>query len=157
MRSLRGVIVLVLALALSAPVFAADFQAGGAAYGHGDYATALEEWLPLAEQGDAAAQISLGVMYSNGLGVTQDYAEAIKWYRLAAEQGNVPAQAFLADMYYRGEGVSEDDVMAHMWAYLAAAQGNKDAAKLRDAIVKKMTPAQIAEAQRLAREWKPKK
>ncbi len=77
MRALRAAVVLVLALALSAPVFAADFQAGGAA----DYATALEEWLPLAEQGDAAAQISLGVMYNNGLGVTQDYAVAIKWYR----------------------------------------------------------------------------
>ncbi len=88
MRALCDVFVLVLALALFAPVFAADFQAGGAAYDHGDYATALEEWLPLTEQGDAAAQISLGVMYEYGEGVTQDYAEAMKWYRLAAEQGD---------------------------------------------------------------------
>ncbi len=76
MRALRGVIVLVLALALSAPVLAADYQAGVDAADRGDYAAALEEWLPLAEQGDAAAQISLGVMYEYGEGVTQDYAEA---------------------------------------------------------------------------------
>ena len=47
----------------------------------GDLATALREWRPLAEQGDAKAQYNLGVMYDNGKGVTQDYKEAVKWYR----------------------------------------------------------------------------
>ena len=64
---------------------AADFQAGLQAYRRGDYATALEELLSLAEQGSASAQYRLGVMYDGGFGVAQDYAEAEKWYRLAAE------------------------------------------------------------------------
>jgi hypothetical protein len=64
---------------------AADFQAGLQAYRRGDYATALEELLSLAEQGNPTAQYRLGVMYDSGFGVAQDYAEAMKWYRLAAE------------------------------------------------------------------------
>ena len=78
-RALRGVFVLVLALALSAPVLAADSQAGLEAYNRGDYATALNEWRPLAEQGEAAAHLQLGNMYDDGRGVTQDYAQAVHW------------------------------------------------------------------------------
>ncbi len=59
-------------------------------------------------------------------------------------------------MYRKGEGVPKDYVQAHMWYTLAAAQGDKDAGEFRDLLAEKMTPAQIAEAQRLAREWKPK-
>ena len=66
--------------------FSQDFEAGWAAYDAGDYETALKEWLPLAEQGDAYAQGSLGMMYANGEGVPQDYTEAKKWFGLAAEQ-----------------------------------------------------------------------
>ena len=51
----------------------------------------------------------------------------------------------------------QDYVRAHMWFNLSAAQGNQDAAKNRDNIAKRMTPAQIAEAQKLAREWQPKR
>ena len=69
----------------------AGFDEGVAAYDRGDYATALEEWLPIAEQGHAAAQKHLGTMYEFGQGVSQDYAEAVKWYRLAAEQGTYMA------------------------------------------------------------------
>ena len=99
MRAFRAAIVLVLALALPAPVLAADLETGGAAYDRGDYATALEEWRPLAEQGDADAQLGLGAMYFYGQGVPQDYAEAVKWYRLAAEQGQADAQIALGFMY----------------------------------------------------------
>ncbi len=88
MRALRTAVVLVLALALPAPVLAADFQAGVEAAKRGDLATALKEWRPLAEEGHAEAQRHLGIMYYTGSGVTQDYAEAEKWYRLSAEQGN---------------------------------------------------------------------
>ena len=83
MRALRGVIVLVLALALPAHVLAADLQAGLDAYERGDYAAALNEWRPLAEQGDVLAQYYLGTMYADGEGVPQDPAEATKWFRLA--------------------------------------------------------------------------
>ncbi len=78
MKALRTAVVLVLALALPVHVWAADLQAGAEAYDRGDYATALKEWRPLAEQGHAKAQYNLGVMYDDGEGVAQDYAEAVK-------------------------------------------------------------------------------
>jgi TPR repeat protein len=82
-----------------------DFEKGLKAYQSGDYQTALHEWRPLAEQGDAKAQNNLGVMYEKGLGVPQDYAEAVKWYRKAAEQGDARAQNNLGVMYAAGRGV----------------------------------------------------
>jgi hypothetical protein len=96
-------------------------------------------------------------MYAKGQGVPQDYKEALRWFRLAADQGDALAQAKLGLRYEEGEGVPQNYVLAHMWYTLATAQKLKIAADLRDDLAKKMTPAQIAEAQKLAREWKPKK
>ena len=101
------------------------------------------------------AQDNLGFMYDNGQGVTQDYKEAIKWYRKAAKQGHVSAQNNLGFMYYNGQGITQDYVQAHKWFNLAAVNGNATAKKNRDLVADLMTPAQIAEAQKLAREWKP--
>jgi TPR repeat protein len=70
----------------------ADFQDGMDAYNRGDYATTLEEWRPLAEQGDALAQNNLGWMYYNGYGVPQDYVQARMWFTLAAAQGKENAR-----------------------------------------------------------------
>jgi len=144
---------LILALALLWPVnLLADFQAGMDAYQRGDYATAYREFLPLAEQGDAEAQNNLGAMYVNGKGVLQDYAEALKWFRLAAEQGVAGAQNNLGVMYYEGKGVLQDYKQAYAWWNLAAAQGYENAAMYRSVIQKRMTPAQVAEGQKLSRE-----
>ena len=104
----------------------ADFNAGVAAYKRGDYATALREWRTLAKQGNANAQLLLGVMYDIGLGVRQDDAQAHIWFNLAASR------------YPPGED-------------------RDHSVKNRDIVAKRMTPAQISEAQKLAREWKPKK
>jgi uncharacterized protein len=103
------------------------------------------------------AQTTLGRIYENGIGVTQDSTQAVSWFRKAAEQGEAIAQTALGVMYESGIGMPPDDVLAHMWLSLAAAQRNGDAAKLRDSLARIMTPDQIAEAQRLAREWKPTK
>ncbi len=78
-------------------------------------------------------------------------------YRMAAEQGHSEAQAGLGGMYGTGRGLPQSNVQAHLWFNLAAAQGLEQASKLRDIVAEKMTPAQITEAQRLARDWKPKK
>ena len=142
-------------LGLTAPAWA-GFDEGVAAYKRGDYATALREWRPLAKQGNAIAQSNLGFMYGKGLGVTQDYAEAVKWFRKAAEQGDTGGQYNLGGMYYNGHGVPQDYVQAHMWYNLVASQDGKAAAKLRDMVAERMTPAQISEAQKLAREWRPR-
>ncbi len=147
-------------LGLTAPA-GAGFDEGLAAHDRGDYATALREWRPLAEQGNAKAQSDLGWMYSKGLGVPQDYAEAVQWYRKAAEKGDAFAQNNLGAMYGNGQGVPQDYVQAHKWYNLAASRlpsgEDRDlAVKNRDIVAPKMTTAQIAEAQRLARDWKPK-
>ncbi len=148
----RALLAAVLSLWLATSAWA-GFDEGLAAYKLGDYATALEEWLPVAEQGNAPAQSNLGLMYHKGQGVPRDYAEAAKWYRLAAEQGNANAQSNLGFMYSNGEGVPQDYIQAHMWYNLAAARGNEVGRMNRDFIVNQMTPAAIIEAQRLAREW----
>ena len=146
--------VMVLPLLLAVHGLAAGgIERGGAAYNQGDYGTALREWRPLAEQGDAGAQLNLGYMYDNGYGVPQDYKEAIKWYLRAAEQGNNRAQYNLGLMYDVGYGVPQDIVRAHMWYDIADVEV---AINYRDYVAREMTPAQIAEAQRLAREWKGK-
>ncbi len=106
-----------------------------------------------AEQGDAKVQYNLGVMYATGRGVPQDDAEAAKWYRRAAEQGYASAQHNLGIMYANGKGVPQDYTLAHMWFNLAGVSGDKKAAENRNRVAKNMTPAQVAEAQRLAREW----
>ena len=124
-----------------------------------DYKEAVRWYLAAAEQGYESAQYGLGDMYYDGQGVSQDYKEALRWYLAAAEQGYSSAQVALGVMYERGQGVPQDYIQAHMWFNLAAASGgDKDretAAKNRDLLARIMTSEQIAEAQRLAREWKP--
>jgi hypothetical protein len=161
-RITAALMALVLALSLAAPVAAGPLEDGKAAYDHGDYATVLRLWRPLADQGNADAQVNLGFMCTGGHGVPQDYTEALKWFRRAADQDNATAQFNLGVMYDKGQGVPQDYVQAHKWynlaasGFSAASDGRgKDAAAARDAVAAKMTPAQIAEAQKLAREWKP--
>jgi hypothetical protein len=131
----------------------------GAADRQGDYATELRLLRPLALQGNAEAQTALGLMYSAGRGVPQDDVEAAKWDRCAADQGFTDAQDNLARAYFQGRGVPKDYVQAHMWANLAASSfsgtGLNIEAGLRDNIAADMTRAQITEAQRRAREWRP--
>ena len=109
---MRRIVWAVLLLAASSSV-AADFAAGWEAYIRGDYATALREWRPLAEQGDAEAQFNLGLMYANGEGVPEDDVQAAFWFRKAAEQGDAAAQNNLGVRYDNGEGVPEDYVQAY--------------------------------------------
>ena len=154
--ALRFSIALVLLIVCLGVAACDDFQAGVDAYLRGDYATALHEWRPLAEQGNARAQYYLGMLYSNGQGVPKDYVQARQWYEKSAVQGEAKAQYSLGALYSNGDGVPQDFVQAHKWNSLAGANGNKNAAMRRDALAKRMTPAQINKAQQLAREWKPK-
>ena len=155
-----GLAVVALSLCLGGNALAGKFEEGVAAFDVADYATAVRIWFPLAKQGDAKAQYNLGVMYNNGQGVPQDYAEAGRWTRKAAAQGHADAQSNLGLMYRKGQGVPQDYVQAHKWYNLAAATftdktDREQAVTNRDLVAGKMTPAQVAEAQKLAREWKP--
>ena len=128
-------------------------NAGATAYSQGDYDAALRAWRPLAEQGNAGAQLNLGFMYDNGYGVPRDYVEAIKWYRRAAEQGNDRAQYNLGLMYDAGTGVPQDYIQAHMWYSIAGMTGESVPLSYRDYVAREMTPAELAEAQKLKNEW----
>jgi uncharacterized protein len=126
-------------------------------------AEALKWFLLAADRGNALAEFNLGVMHAEGRGVPQDNGEAARWYRLAADRGSPQAQYNLGLWYANGDGGSADNVRAHMWFNLAAARfpasdsrSRSVAANSRDAVAGIMTSEQIAEAQRLAREWKPK-
>ncbi len=121
-----------------------------------NYTQAVKWYRKAAEQGNAEAQANVGGMYRQGRGVPQDNAEAAKRFRLAAEQGYVRAQYNLGYMYADGQGVTQNSVQAHMWLNLADREGLESAAIIRDLVAGEMTSAQIAEAQKLAREWKPK-
>jgi hypothetical protein len=170
-----------------------------AAIGREDYATALRLLRPLAEKGNAEAQLELGLMYRDGNGVPQDAVAGAQWMLRSAEQGHPPAQFFVAGAFLRGRGVPEDEAKAAEWMLRAAKQGDPDAQSdlgmfyamgvgvprddvqaylwfhlaatrfdpsrtqriqiaesNRDHVASRMTAGQIAEAQRLAREWKPK-
>ena len=152
----RAIAIAVLMFGLAAPAWA-GFDEGLAAYERRDYATALREFRPLADQGDAKAQHHLGNMYLYGHGVAQDYAAAFQWYRKAAEHGYVHSALALGYMYDDGgQGVPQDYVQAHKWYNIASAFGGKTAKlgiNMRNTVSKRMTPADISKAQRLAREW----
>ena len=92
----------------------------------GDYATALRIFKSLAEQGEASAQLNLGVMYASGKGVPQDYKQAIQWFQRAAEQKEASAQHNLGVMYTNGKGVPQDYKQAFKWYRRAAEQGETD-------------------------------
>jgi TPR repeat protein len=114
-----------------------------------------------AASGDPDAQFSLGKNYEAGRsGLKQDYAVAASWYRKSADQGNVYAQASLGILYHSGKGLPHDDVQSEMWLTLSADHAPKDdrdtIVEMRDSVAAHLTPQQLAEAQRLAHEWKPK-
>ncbi len=122
------------------------------AYHRQDYATALNKWRSAAQRGNPDAQAWIGILYEEGNGVTRNYSEALRWYQLAAKQGDVDAQYALGRAYYFGQGVLQDDTRAHMWFNIAAVDGDDFRIKYREKAASRMTPQQIAEAQRVARE-----
>lgn len=146
---------LVLALGFGNAATAGPLEDGQAAYDRGDFATALQNWRPLAEQGVARAQNNLGVLYENGKGVPQNIEEALKWYRLAAEQGYAGAQNNLGLIYALGRSVPQDPLRAYMWLNLASSTLTGDLGKMiassRDTVAALMSPQQIAEAAEMTR------
>jgi hypothetical protein len=164
MRNPAAALILMISLLVTGPAIAGPFEDAASAYARGDFGTAYHLFKPLAEQGSSDAQFHLAVMYDLGLGIPQDYAESFQWYRKAAEQGLADAQNNLGVVYECGLSVPKDSVLAYKWYTLASSrfpsseqEKQEVAASHRDRIASRMTPAQIAEAQRLAGEWRPNK
>lgn len=120
-----------------------------------DYAEALRWYRQAAIQRQPDAFYRLCVLSNIGRGVPQDYQEALRWCRLAADRGHAQAMFIIGIHYHEAKGVARDWVQAHQWYNLAAANGYDAGIKWRDRLAYVMTPAQIAQAQFLARNWKP--
>ena len=117
----------------------------------------IEEVKAKAETGDAKSQVELGRRYDKGAGVAKDHAEAAKWYRKAAEQNYVDAQFNLGMCYEEADAGTEDWAEVYKWLSLAARQGHEGAKKFMTVLESKlMTPEQIAQGQKRAREFKPR-
>jgi TPR repeat protein len=122
------ILLTIITMGLSTPA-RSDYQTGVDAYSNGNFKLALEEWLPLAEGGDATAQNSVGALYDHGLGVDEDDAAAAHWYQLAADQSLPIAMRNLANMYAGGHGVPFDETLAESWYEKAASMGDPVAIK----------------------------
>jgi len=146
-----------LGLTLAGPA-AASFREGMIAYGRQDYHSAFAILLPLAQRGDAQAQMLVGFMFADGRGVPRNFVAAAAWYRRSSEQGNPRAQYLLGLMYDKGQGVSVDAVQAYKWLDLAVAGAlaiDRPAwVRIRDAVGSKLTLAELDRAQRLALQWR---
>ena len=155
-----GALVAWLMLAAVAGVASAGpLEDAASAHERGDDATAVQLLRPLAEEGNAFAQFALGFIYDTAEGIPQDDAEAAKWYRKAADQGVAGAQYNLGAMYADGHGVPLDYVEAYKWLSVAVSRfpvENRDVAvRMRDLLAAKMTPTQVAEAQKLPANGSP--
>jgi S1-C subfamily serine protease len=133
----------------------------GVAFLYGQYGGPKDEvesvkWLrKAAQQNVPNAQAFLGYCYSSGRGVAKDEVEAVKWYRKAAQQNVAIAQGALGFRYAYGQGVTKDYIEAYKWSLLASARGDAEATKLVGTLEDTMTREQIAEGQKLARNFKP--
>jgi TPR repeat protein len=125
-----------------------------------DFAEAIRWYRKSADQGIVNAQYNLGYMYASGEGAPENYIAAAHWFHEAADQGEPRAQYSLGTLYAAGHGVPQDYVYAHMWFNLAASRAKGDDEKqyaaARDSVAARMTPQELADAHKLAREWQPK-
>ena len=187
---MRRLVLLLVSLGLLSTGAYADYAAGLRAYQAKDYAAALAEWQPLADQGDANSQYRLGLLYARGEAVGQDYEKAAAWYRkaadqglaaaqttlgvlyaygrglarnneeavtayqTAADQGNATAQNFLGYHYRKGIGIAQDYSKAEVWFSLSGPGTNQQDANARADVAAHLTPEQMAQALRLAQEWR---
>jgi uncharacterized protein len=153
MKFTQGLVGLAMLLANIGSAFAVDLVSAQAAYDKGNFEDAFKQFLSLAQEGNALAQSSTGVMYDMGQGVAKDYDKAIEWYRKSAEQGNQFGQFNLGTMYYMGTGVSKDLVTGCKWFALATRQGNGQARIHMHICEKYLNDTQRAESNRLADEF----
>lgn len=118
-----------------------------------DYAEAMKWWRKAADTGHVDAQYFFGSSYAEGTGVPQDYGEAVKWWRKAAEQGFAEAQYRLGLMYFAGAGVPQDFIEAYAWLNIAVARGVQIAVSPRDSLAKRLSAADLSQAQARAQEY----
>lgn len=140
-------------IAITSATQAADFEQGMRAANLRDYAGALREWRPLAEEGDPRAQYYLGELYEEGRGVERDHRQAAMWYERAAHQGEARAQNALGILAIQGLGMPRDPVEAYKWFALAANAGNGFAARNLEKLAGMLSDQQVARGEQAAAAW----
>ena len=132
---------------------ASEFSKGTELYNKGEFKSALDIWLPLAENGNTDAQHNIGQMYRNGKGVERDYTEAFKWFHMAAEKGNIYSQNNLGHLYSYGLGVPKNNIFAYLWYQIASLNGYKRANKNLVSLKSEMSLAEIQTAKKLLKNY----
>jgi TPR repeat protein len=145
----RLILIVLLGVLSATPARADPFENGLTAYNAGDYGAAFASWWPLARNGDAKAQASLGFLYYAGKGVRRDDQQSLRWFKSAAEAGQPTAQFFLGLHYYYGRGVRRDLALAYSWCDIALSNGYSESLYCRDAIALEMTPAEMSRSNEL--------
>ncbi len=148
---MKRILILLAILTFALPAAAADKATE--AFQRGDFVTAFQEWLPMAEAGDAEAQYHIGEMYLAAQGVEIDMDKAAHWLALSAEQGYAPAQIDLGVLYFNGQGVPQNYVQAYKWFVIALELGSKTAKQRRDVSSRRMTPGEVRMGKDLAEKW----
>lgn len=152
LRNFVALFFLLVALPWSGVCVAGAFDDGVAAYDQGHFDVAFKLWLPLAEQGDLAAQFNLAALYEKGTGVAQDSAQAAHWYLEAAKQGDADAELKIADLYAAGTGVAKDPAEARKWYNALIANPHHDKGAL---VLKQQARVRLANAMNVTQEIIP--
>jgi hypothetical protein len=118
----------------------------------GEMKSYTEQLLCAAKKGDANAQLKLGICHYTGRDLPLDEGKAVQWFHLAAKQGNAKAQFYLGRLHFSGDGTRNDRESAYAWFTMAAAGGYRKAEEWRTVVCRKMTPEEVEEGCRLARE-----
>ena len=139
--------------AFSTGATAQDFRKGLSGYNTKDWVVALNNWLPLAEQGHADSQAALGYMYLTGNGVVHDDDKAATWYMRAAQQKQPDAVYFLGTLYLNGRGVQKDYVRAYALCNVALSRGDSRGLKCRDDAADYLTAAEKKRAEGVVVKW----
>ncbi len=151
-RAARRSVLAAFVLLAAGPVLA-DFQTALDAYNAGDFETAYNEWLPLAEKDSAEAQFNIGLMFDRGEGREQDFERALEWYVRSAENGFARGQFRLGEMHEVGRGVERNLIQARKWFAIAGESRYPNARKRKKKVAKEMTPGEIALGDMWAREF----
>jgi len=149
-RLRRLVLIAMIVLLGAAPARAGSFEAGLDAYNAGNYSAAFANWWPLAQQGDAKAQASIGFLYYSGKGVRGDDKQSLLWFSRAAEAGQPTAQFFLGLHYYYGRGVRRDLARAHSWCDIALSNGYSESLFCRDTVALEMSVEDLRRSNELS-------
>ena len=144
----RASAILLCCVFLIIPAAQADFADGAQAFDGGDYTTAFDEWIKLAETGDVTAQVAIAGIYRAGTGRRVDVGKSAHWYKKAAFAGDAVAQMNLGEMYQHGWGVKRDPVIAYRWYDRAAVKGKQWALDQQDALANTLSADQISAARK---------